>query len=117
MAMASIHDYLKPLFKIFVWMVALMSGSFSIIRELYGIYVGIIPPRSLFWSFVIVAFVFSAGTLWVIEHRARMVAETKLATTSNAETMRARWEEMSKKFNAVTHSQSQISAVWTKRDD
>jgi hypothetical protein len=46
-----------------------MSGSLSIFRELYGLYLGAVPPRSLFWSLMIVAYIVSAAILWVDENR------------------------------------------------
>lgn len=60
--------YGRFLLLLVLWAVALMSGSFSIFRELYGIYSGTIPARSLFWSCSLIAFVVSAGILWVVEH-------------------------------------------------
>jgi len=46
-----------------------MSGSLSIFRELYGLYLGVVPPKSLFWSLMIVAYIVSAAILWVDENR------------------------------------------------
>jgi hypothetical protein len=62
-------SYLRYPVLVLLWMVALMSGVLSIARELYGMYSGQLPPRSLFWSCAWIAFVVSAAILWVIEHR------------------------------------------------
>jgi len=48
--------------------VALMSGIFSLCRELYGIYGGHILPKTLFWSFVWIAFIVSSTIAWFQEH-------------------------------------------------
>jgi hypothetical protein len=61
--------YLKYPLLIVVWMIALMSGILSIAREVYGLYSGTLPARSLFWSCVWIAFVVSAAILWAIEHK------------------------------------------------
>jgi len=47
-------------------------------RELYGMYSGQLPPRSLFWSCTWIAFVVSAAILWVIEHRSTKALRTEL---------------------------------------
>jgi hypothetical protein len=65
-------SYLKYPGLIFLWMVALMSGSFSIFRELYGIYSGTVPQRTVFWSCAQIAFIISACALWAIEHREKL---------------------------------------------
>jgi hypothetical protein len=67
-----------PLY-VFLWMVALMSGTFSLFRELYGMYLGTVPARSLFWSCTWIAFVVSAAILWAIEHKNRLETQNKLA--------------------------------------
>ena len=70
--------YLQYPLSVLLWVVALMSGGFSIFRELYGIYSGTLPARSLFWSCVWIAFVVSAAILWAMEHKAKEEAEKKL---------------------------------------
>ena len=49
--------------------VAFMSGVFSLYRELYGLYVGVIPPKSLFWECIWTSFIVSAAVAWIQEHR------------------------------------------------
>jgi hypothetical protein len=65
-------DYWRFPFLTLVWVVALMSGAFSIFRELYGMYSGTIPPRSLFWSCTWIAFVVAVTILWTIEHTEKL---------------------------------------------
>lgn len=62
-------SYIKFPVIIVVWMVALMSGILSIAREAYGIFSGTVPPRTLLWSCLWVAFVMSATVSWGIEHK------------------------------------------------
>ena len=66
-----------PIYTI-LWVVALMSGVFSLFREMYGLYSGTLPARSVFWSCTQIAFVASAAILWIIEHRERLELEAKL---------------------------------------
>jgi hypothetical protein len=73
-------SYLRYPFLILLWVIVLMSGVLSIGRELYGIYVGQVPPRSMFWSSSWVAFVISAAILWVIEHRSVSQLKADLAS-------------------------------------
>lgn len=55
---------------ILLWVVALMTGLLSLIRELQGIYQpNVIQQRSLFWHSVFVAFIISSAILWIIEHQ------------------------------------------------
>lgn len=74
------YSYLKYPLLVVLWMVALMSGALSIFREVYGLYSGVIPARSLFWSCAWVAFVFSAAISWVIEHKEKLEAEKRADT-------------------------------------
>ena len=46
----------------------LMSGIFSIVRELSSLYSGATPPQTLFWSLVRISFVISAFLVWAAEH-------------------------------------------------
>lgn len=47
-----------------------MSGVLSIAREVLSIFFpDKIPPRSLFWNCVVIAFIISAAILWFIEHQ------------------------------------------------
>ena len=71
-------SFWKYPFQVGLWVTALMSGAFSIFRELYGMYSGTLPPRSLFWSCTWIAFVFSAAILWMIEHQDKNKIERKL---------------------------------------
>jgi hypothetical protein len=48
-----------------------MSGIFSLVRELYALYSGVVPPKSLFWSLVFISYIISAAILWAIEHNER----------------------------------------------
>src|SRR6266581_9307505 len=69
----------KPYWK-FLWMailgaIALISGVFSVLREIVAIYSGSPPVPSLFWSWARIAFFVSASILWVAEYRARVKAE------------------------------------------
>ena len=72
---------LKPYWR-FIWMtvvgaIALISGLFSVVREIIGIYSGN-SAGSAFWPWAGIAFVASAATLYVTEHRSRVAAERKL---------------------------------------
>ena len=62
-------SYLRYPLLIVLWVVALMSGVLSLARELYGLYVGVIPQKTLFWSFLWLAFVISASALWALERK------------------------------------------------
>jgi hypothetical protein len=62
----------------FLWVVALMSGMFSLFREMYGLYSGTLPARSVFWSCTQIAFVVTAAILWVVEHKERLDLQEKL---------------------------------------
>lgn len=75
---------LRYLLKFVVFVVALMSGILSIVRELYGLYHGALPPQNLFWSCTWIAFVVSAGILIRQEYTARRKAEKALADIENA---------------------------------
>jgi hypothetical protein len=70
-------SYLRFPALVSVWMVALMSGILSLYRELYGLYVGTLPPRSVFWSSFYFAFVISAAVLWGLEHKAYRAEYTR----------------------------------------
>jgi hypothetical protein len=83
-------DYLRYPLLISLWVVTLMSGILSILREALSIYRPQTEPRSLFWNCVVIAFVLSAGILWVIEHQKvaeqealRISAESKLIALSH----------------------------------
>ena len=72
----------KPYWR-FVWMtvvgaVALISGVFSVIREVIGIYSVNPATPSSFWRWAGIAFIISAATLYVAEHKARVAAEKAL---------------------------------------
>jgi hypothetical protein len=58
-------------------MTALMSGALSVFREVYGLYSGVVPARSLFWSCMYLAFVISATVLWMLEHKALLEEKGK----------------------------------------
>lgn len=73
------RDYLRYPLLLILWLVALMSGAFSIFREVYGIYSGVIPPRSLFWSCTWIAFVVSAAILWCLEYREKKSLKKQIA--------------------------------------
>lgn len=60
---------LEYLLHLLLWVVALMTGFLSILRELLSIYRPKQGPRSLFWNCIIIAFVISASILWFIEHQ------------------------------------------------
>ena len=75
---------LRNTFKLVLFMVALMSGILSLVRELYGMYAGNLPPRNLFWSCTLIAFVISSFILWWRENKARTTAEKALADIENA---------------------------------
>jgi hypothetical protein len=64
---------------VLLWVVVLMSGGSSLFRELYGIYSGRLPARSLFWSCAWIAFVVSAAVLWAIDADAMMYPREKLS--------------------------------------
>jgi hypothetical protein len=49
-------------------MVFFMSGSLSLFREGYNVYHGTIPPATIFWRCVWVAFILSAVAVWVEDH-------------------------------------------------
>lgn len=73
------RDLLWYGFQILIWVVALMSGILSLARELLVIYRGDqAQPRSLFWNCTIIAFVFSATALWILEHQKVLETENKL---------------------------------------
>jgi hypothetical protein len=59
---------LRGWFKRVPLFVALMSGIFSLYRELYGYYSGHLPPRNLFWSCVLMALIISSTVAWWQEH-------------------------------------------------
>jgi hypothetical protein len=63
-------DYLHYPIYMVLSVVALMSGILSLARELLQIYrKPQIPQRPIFWKFVIIAFILSAASLWVIDHK------------------------------------------------
>ena len=49
-------------------MVVFMTGALSLLREVYGIYRGAIPPATVFWRCVWIAFILSALVVWLEEH-------------------------------------------------
>ena len=69
--------------KLIIIMVALMSGSLSLLRELYGMYRGTLPQPNLFWMCTGAAFVISACMLLWEEYTARKKAEKSLADIMN----------------------------------
>jgi hypothetical protein len=71
-------SYLRYPLLVLLWMVALMSGGFSLFRELYGLYSGTVPARSMFWSCTLIAFILSAAILWAIEHKSNNSHRPKL---------------------------------------
>jgi hypothetical protein len=75
---------LQNTFKLILFMVALMSGILSLVRELYGMYAGNLPPRNLFWSCALIAFIISSFILLWGENKARKKAEKALAAIENA---------------------------------
>lgn len=66
--MSQLSYFRYPLL-IILWVVSLMSGVLSLLRETYTIYSGQLPAKPLFWSCTMVAFIVSAAILWGIEHR------------------------------------------------
>ena len=79
--MTSVVTYLRYPLVMTLWIIALMSGVFSLFRELYGIYSGVIPQRSLFWSSTWIAFILSAASLWALEHKERLVLKRRMEDT------------------------------------
>jgi hypothetical protein len=61
--------YLKYPVRLVLFMVGLMSGGFSLVREVYGFSTGALPARSVFSICVWCAFILSAVVLWVLEFR------------------------------------------------
>jgi hypothetical protein len=64
-----VYEFMRDLLwygvQILLWVVALMSGIFSLGRELLLIYRGKkTQPRTLFWNCTIIAFVISSTALW-----------------------------------------------------
>jgi hypothetical protein len=72
-------SYLRYPICVLLWVVVLTSSGSSLFRELYGIYSGALPARSLFWSCAWIAFVVSAAVLWAIEPDAIMYPGEKLS--------------------------------------
>ncbi len=72
-----ISTYLRFPLAIALWMVYLISGVLSIAREVYGMYSGSVPPRSVFWSSTWIAFAMSTIILWVIEHKKFLEEKSK----------------------------------------
>lgn len=82
---ASLRQFAASLFLWLKWLpltVALMSGAFSLYRELYGLYVGVIPPKSLFWECMLIAFIISSAIAWVQEH-VKYLTEVKKGHSPN----------------------------------
>jgi hypothetical protein len=73
------HNGVRYLGHLLLWVVVLMSGSFALFRELYGMYSGVVPARSLFWSCTVIAFIVGSAILWTIEHREKLAISTELA--------------------------------------
>lgn len=72
-------EYIRYLLRLVLWVVALMTGVLSIMRELLGIYrPDEYQTRSLFWNCVIIAFIISAAILWFIEHQKAANLEKQL---------------------------------------
>lgn len=62
--------FLRWLRLISIWVIALMSGLFSLIREFEGIYnPSTIQQKSLFEHCVFIAFIVSSAILWFREHQ------------------------------------------------
>lgn len=68
-----------------VWVVALMSGLFSLYREAVGLYQGQIAstPRSTFEHCAIIAFIISAAIVWTQERHARRRLEARFRGSPN----------------------------------
>jgi hypothetical protein len=82
---ASLRDFATSLVLWLKWLpltVALMSGAFSLYRELYGLYIGVIPPKSLFWESMLIAFIISSAIAWAQE-RMKYLAEVKKGHNPN----------------------------------
>ena len=75
---------LRNTIKLVLFVVALMSGILSLVRELYGMYAGNRPPRNLFWLCLLLAFIVSSFILLWEENKARKKAEKALADIENA---------------------------------
>jgi hypothetical protein len=73
-----IPSYLRYPLLVIVWVVALMSGALSIVREIYTMYSGQLPAKPLFWSCARLAFIFSAAILWYLERKGRLEADARV---------------------------------------
>jgi hypothetical protein len=72
-----IPSYLRYPVLVILWVVALMSGVLSIVREVYTMYSGQLPAKPLFWSCIRLAFMLSAAILWFLEHKGRLEADAR----------------------------------------
>lgn len=61
-------------------MVFFMSGSLSLVRELYGLYHGAIPASTIFWRCVWLAFVLSAIAVWIEDWWTSRFLQREVAT-------------------------------------
>src|SRR5712664_266762 len=80
----SMRNLLWYFLQISLWVVALMSGILSLARELLLIYRGQqVQQRSLFWNCIIIAFVVSATSLWILEHQKLIATQGQLQVNKN----------------------------------
>jgi hypothetical protein len=75
---------MRYVFKLLVWVILLMSGILSLVREVYGMYYGVLPPPNLFWSCVRIAFGISALILIWQQVTAKRKIEQRLVAIEEA---------------------------------
>jgi hypothetical protein len=95
--------------------VALMSGSLSLVREVYFFSSGILPPRSVFWTCAWIAFVISAALAWGQEHWRVLAAERQLHDFNSRERIAEQWLRLKERFS--DSFQPSIEAFWERRSD
>jgi hypothetical protein len=64
--------------KVFALAIAILSGVLSVVREAIVIISGRPPQTSLFWSWVLIAFIVSAAIVYVREYKTRVKLERLL---------------------------------------
>jgi hypothetical protein len=85
--------YLKYPVRMVLFMIGLMSGGFSLIREVHGFSTGSLPARSVFSICVWCAFIFSAAILWVLEFRDNETLRSRIEFTRPRNVLEATYQK------------------------
>src|SRR6476469_6837623 len=110
---------MKNLLSYFGWfkwlprMVALMSGSLSVVREMFFLYKGTAHQTSVLWVFMWIAFLISSAVTWGQEHARVLTLERQIEYINGQEKVRAEWLALQKRFGAGF--QPMIYAGWDRR--